>query len=74
MRDRVEAILHKIRLDLIRDGNRGMVELVDVNDGTVKVKLTGALVTCRSSVITVKKRVERTIKQEIPEIKEVVSV
>lgn len=40
MRERVEEVLNKIRPMLMRDG--GNVELVDVNDGTVKVKLTGA--------------------------------
>ena len=39
MRDKVEAALAKIRPALQADG--GDIELLDVNDGTVKVKLTG---------------------------------
>ena len=40
MRDKVEEVLDKIRPALVNDG--GNVELVDVDDGTVKVKLVGA--------------------------------
>lgn len=40
MREKVEAALAKIRPALQKDG--GDVELVDVTNGTVKVKLTGA--------------------------------
>ncbi len=39
-REQVEAVLNKIRPMLVADG--GNVELVDVNNGTVKVRLTGA--------------------------------
>lgn len=40
MREKVETVLNKIRPALVADG--GNVELVNVNDGTVKIKLTGA--------------------------------
>jgi Fe-S cluster biogenesis protein NfuA len=73
MRDRVEKALDKIRGMLIADG--GNVELVDVSeDGVVKVKLTGACRGCIMSQLTLKMGIEQAIKQEIPEIKEVVSV
>ncbi len=72
MRDKVEAALNKIRPSLVADG--GNVELVDVNDGVVKVKLTGACAGCPMSTMTLKMGIERLIKQDIPEIKEVVSV
>jgi len=52
----------------------GNVELVEVNDGTVKVKLTGACAGCPMSTMTLKMGIERILKQEIPEVKEVVSV
>ena len=57
---------------LFSDG--GDIELIDVNDGTVKVKLTGACAGCPMSTITLKMGIEKILKQEIPEIKEVVSV
>ena len=72
MQEKVEGILDKIRPSLIRDG--GNVELVEVSDGTVKVKLTGACAGCPMSTMTLKMGIEQVLKQEIPEIKEVVAV
>ena len=72
MRDKVEEVLDKIRPSLIRDG--GNVELVDVEEGTVKVKLTGACAGCPMSTMTLKMGIEKLLKQEVPEVKEVVSV
>jgi Fe-S cluster biogenesis protein NfuA len=51
------------------------VELVEVtSDGVVKVRLTGACGGCPMSQMTLKMGVERAIKQEVPEVKEVISV
>ena len=72
MREKVEEVLNKIRPSLMRDG--GDVELVEINDGTVKVKLTGACAGCPMSTMTLKMGIEKILKQEIPEIKEVVAV
>jgi len=72
MRDKVEEVLNQIRPALVADG--GNVELVDVNDGTVKLKLTGACAGCPMSTMTLKEGIERLLKQEIPEVKEVVAV
>ena len=72
MREKVEEVLALIRPNLMRDG--GNVELVDVNDGVVTVKLTGACGGCPMSTLTLKMGIERLVKQEIPEIKEVVAV
>jgi len=72
MRERVEEVLDQIRPSLMRDG--GNVELVDVNDGVVKVNLTGACAGCPMSTITLKMGIEKILKKEIPEIKEVIAV
>jgi len=73
MKEKVEATLGKIRPSLQADG--GDVELVEVTpDGVVKVKLTGACGGCPMSQMTLKMGIERTLKQEVPEIKEVVGV
>ena len=72
MQDKVEEVLKKVRPILIRDG--GNVELVEVIDGTVKVKLVGACAGCPMSTMTLKNGIERILKQEIPEVKEVVAV
>jgi len=72
MQDKVEEVLDKVRPVLERDG--GNVELVGVENGTVKVKLVGACAGCPLSQLTLKNGIERILKQEIPEVKEVVSV
>jgi Fe-S cluster biogenesis protein NfuA len=72
MREQVEAALKKIRPALQADG--GDVELVDVNDGVVKVRLTGACAGCPMASMTLKAGVERVLKEEVPEIKEVQAV
>ena len=72
MRDKVEEVLDKVRPQLMQDG--GNVELIDVEEGIVKVKLTGACSGCPMSTLTLKMGIEKILKQEIPEIKEVVAV
>ncbi len=73
MSEEVQKALDKIRPALQRDG--GDVELVEVgDDGIVKVRLTGACGGCPMSQITLKQGIERVLKQEIPSVKEVVSV
>ena len=72
MQDKVEEVLDKIRPSLINDG--GNVELVEVTDGTVKLKLVGACAGCPMSTMTLKNGIEKILKQEIPEIKEVMAV
>jgi Fe-S cluster biogenesis protein NfuA len=56
----------------VRDG--GNVELVGVDDGTVKVKLVGACAGCPMSTMTLKMGIEKILKEEIPDVKEVVAV
>ena len=72
MQDKIGEVLDKIRPRLQADG--GDVELVAVNDGTVKVRLTGACGGCAMANMTLKMGIERILKQEIPEVKEVVAV
>lgn len=72
MKERIEKALDKIRPSLMADG--GNVELVEVEGDLVKVKLTGACSGCPMSQITLKMGIERLLKKEIPEIKEVVAV
>jgi Fe-S cluster biogenesis protein NfuA len=72
MKEKVEEVLDKIRPSLVADG--GNVELVDVVDGIVKVKLVGACAGCPMSQMTLKMGIEKLLKKEIPEVQEVVSV
>jgi len=66
MRERVEKALEKIRPALQRDG--GDVEFVDLVDGIVQVRLTGACGGCPMSQMTLKNGIEQVVKQEVPEI------
>lgn len=73
MKEKVEKALEKIRPALMADG--GNVELVEVSeDGVVKVRLTGACSGCPMSQLTLKMGIERILKKEIPEVKEVVAI
>ncbi|MBP1992019.1 NifU family protein [Paenibacillus eucommiae] len=70
--DEVLEVLDKLRPFLQRDG--GDVELVDVEDGIVKLKLVGACGSCPSSTITLKAGIERALLEEVEGIEEVVQV
>ncbi|MBC8274387.1 MAG: NifU family protein [Chloroflexi bacterium] len=72
MRAKVEEILNNIRPSLQADG--GDVELVDVKEGIVSLRLKGACAGCPMSAMTLKNGIERTLKQEMPDIKEVIAV
>jgi len=72
MRDRIEAILNKVRPQLEADG--GGIELVDYKDGVVRVKFIGACSTCPMASITLKNVVEVALRQELPEVKQVVAL
>lgn len=66
MRNQVKEALDKIRPSLQADG--GDVELVDVVDGIVKVRLKGACAGCPMSQMTLKNGIEKFLKREIPEV------
>ena len=72
MREKVQEVLEQIRPSLQADG--GDVELVDVVDGVVNVRLTGACSGCPMSTMTLKMGIEQLLKEKLPEIKEVVAV
>ena len=72
MKERVEKALEKIRPALQADG--GNIELVDVVDGVVQVRLKGACAGCPGAQMTLKMGVEKVLKEEIPEVKSVESV
>ncbi len=73
MLEEVKKVLDVIRPALQADG--GDVELVEVtDDGIVKVKLVGACGHCPMSTMTLKNGIEKTLKQKVPGVKEVVGV
>jgi Fe-S cluster biogenesis protein NfuA len=66
MKDRVERVINRIRPAVQMDG--GDIELVDVVDGLVKIRLVGSCQGCPSSTMTLKMGIERAIRAEVPEI------
>lgn len=73
MKEEVQKAIDLIRPSLQADG--GDVELVDVSeDGVVKVRLTGACRGCPMSQMTLKMGIEKIIRKQVPDVKEVVSV
>jgi len=72
MKELVEKALAKVRPLLQRDG--GDVELIDVKEGIVKVRLTGACKGCPMSQMTLKHGIERLLVQEVPGVKTVEAV
>jgi Fe-S cluster biogenesis protein NfuA len=72
VREEVEKIIDEIRPALQADG--GNIELIDVEDGVVKVKLVGACGSCPMSQLTLKRGVEARLKAKLPGVKEVVAV
>ena len=70
---KVNTVIDSIRPYLISDG--GDVMVVDITDDmTLKVKLTGACHGCPFSMMTLKSGIEQTVKEKIPEVKEVIAV
>jgi len=72
MREKVEAVLDQIRPALLADG--GDVQLVDVKEGVVTVRLIGACGGCAMATMTLRHGIERVLKEQVPEVKEVVAV
>jgi len=74
MNENIEKALDQVRPILKRDG--GDVELVDVSEDGKKVyvKLTGHCAGCPMAQMTLKSGIEKTLKEQIPEIEEVIAV
>ncbi len=72
IKDQVQEVLDKLRPFLLRDG--GDCDLVDVEDGVVKLRLLGACGSCPSSTITLKAGIERALLEEVPGVVEVEQV
>ena len=72
MRDDVERVLNRIRPALQADG--GDCELVGIDGGVVKLRLTGSCHGCPSSTMTLQMGIERAIRSEVPDIQGVEAV
>jgi Fe-S cluster biogenesis protein NfuA len=72
MREKVEAALEQVRPALLADG--GDVQLIDVKDGVVTLRLIGACGGCPMATMTLKGGIERVLKEKVPGVKEVVAI
>ncbi len=67
MKEEVESVLETLRPQLMQDG--GNVELVDIDDGVVRLRLVGSCSSCSSSLMTLKMGIERALKKAIPMVR-----
>ena len=72
MREKVEAALDQIRPALQADG--GNVQLIDASEDVVTLRLTGACGGCPMATMTLRYGIERALKEQLPEVKEVIAV
>jgi Fe-S cluster biogenesis protein NfuA len=72
MREKIDMVLNEIRPALLADG--GDVELVDVTEGVVTLRLTGACSGCPMAVVTLRHGIEALLKEQVPEVEQVVAV
>jgi Fe-S cluster biogenesis protein NfuA len=70
--EKVRSVVEEIRPNLQSHG--GDIELLGVDeDNTVRVRLQGACSGCPSAAMTLKMGVERMLKEQVPEVKEVIA-
>ena len=70
--DRINEIIDQLRPFLNNDG--GNIEFIKYEDNIVYVRMTGACSNCHMLDITLKDGIEAALKEEVPEIKEVINV
>jgi Fe-S cluster biogenesis protein NfuA len=73
MKEKVEEAMKYIRPSVQADG--GDVEIVEITEeGVIKVRLMGACCGCMMAQVTLKSGIENYLKQQVPEVKEVIAV
>ena len=70
--EKIKEIINKLRPYLVGDG--GDIEFVKYEDGIVYIKMLGACAGCALIDYTLKDGVEMAIKDEVPEVQEVVNI
>ncbi|HQO18183.1 MAG TPA: NifU family protein [Candidatus Cloacimonas sp.] len=72
-KEKIESVLNKVRPSIQADG--GDVELINIReDNVIEVRLKGTCNGCPMATLTLKAGIERLIKEEVPEVVEVISV
>ncbi len=69
---KIEDVLQEVRPNIQMDG--GDIEFVSYTDGVVSVRLQGACTSCPLSLYTLKLGIEERLKEQIPEVVEVIAV
>lgn len=69
---KIREIITCLQPYLINDG--GNIEFVKYEDGIVYIKMMGACSNCQMLDLTLKEGIESTIKEEVPEVKEVINI
>jgi Fe-S cluster biogenesis protein NfuA/nitrite reductase/ring-hydroxylating ferredoxin subunit len=72
-----DAVLVEEALDEVRpyiESHGGEVDLLDVSDGVVRLRMRGACVGCAASTMTLRRGIETAIRERWPELREVVAV
>ena len=69
MEEKVKEVIDELRPFLMNDG--GNIELIKIENGIVYVAFQGACAGCALRDMTLTEGIERTIKEKVPEIKEV---
>ncbi len=69
---KIISIIDELRPYLMNDG--GNIEFVKYENNIVYIKLTGACAHCQMMDLTLKEGIEASIKEEVPEVLEVVNI
>lgn len=72
MEEKIKQIIDDLRPFLINDG--GNIEFIKYEDNIVYIKMMGACANCSMLDITLKEGIEQAIKEEVPEVKEVINI
>jgi len=73
LREKVQGVIDLIRPAVQADG--GDIELVDVTgEGVVQIRFHGACHGCPSSHMTLQMGIERSLREQIPEVTQVIPV
>jgi len=70
--EKIMEIIDKLRPFLINDG--GNIEFIKYENNIVYVKMTGACSNCQMLDFTLKEGIECAIKEEVPDVREVVNL
>lgn len=71
-KEKIISVIDQLRPFLINDG--GNIEFVKYEDGIVYIRMMGACADCMMIDATLKDGIESAIKEEVPNVKEVVNL